>query len=369
MSEEENKILSKDPVSKDPISKDSVSKDSVSKDSVSKEKVPKRKGRKPKSSTTAATAATAAAAANANSEQDAASTNTNEVKIPKKRGRKPKGGKIITTVKSIEDVSVPEPNIILHLKCGSSDLNNNHFLTSSFNNSPNAVNNSVETFQFDQPKSDSLVYHVIKTNKQSTVVQDNSDSESESDKMSSIWKKLKELAVNLHTNNISDKKSACFWCTCDFDNPPIFIPKHELNDTYHCYGCFCSPECAAAFLFKEQLDTAIKFERYHLINHLYCKIYNYEKNVKPAPDPYYTLNKYYGNLTIQEYRRLLKNERLLLVVDKPLTRILPELHEDNDDFILNNKSIPSATKYKLRRSRQKQSKAQILNDTFNLKHN
>ena len=28
---------------------------------------------------------------------------------------------------------------------------------------------------------------------------------------------------------------------------------------------------------------------------------------------------------------MLKNERLLLIVDKPLTRS-PELHEDNDDF-------------------------------------
>ena len=45
------------------------------------------------------------------------------------------------------------------------------------------------------------------------------------------------------------------------------------------------------------------------------------------------LNKYYGNLSIQEYRSLLKNERLFLIVDKPLTRILPELHEDNDEFI------------------------------------
>ena len=66
--------------------------------------------------------------------------------------------------------------------------------------------------------------------------------------------------------------------------------------------------------------------RYHLINHLYCKIYNYEKNVKPAPNPFYTLDKYYGNLTVfKNTGKLLKNERLLLVVDKPLTRTLPEV--------------------------------------------
>ena len=46
-------------------------------------------------------------------------------------------------------------------------------------------------------------------------------------------------------------------------------------------------------------------------------INNYDKNIKPAPNPYYTLDKFYGNLSIQQYRRLLKNERLLLVVDKP----------------------------------------------------
>ena len=39
-----------------------------------------------------------------------------------------------------------------------------------------------------------------------------------------------------------------------------------------------------------------------------------------------------GNLTIQEYRKLLHNERLLILIDKPLTIIYPELHEDNNEF-------------------------------------
>ena len=283
------------------------------------------------------------------------------VKIPKKRGRKPKGGKIIETSKILENVKAPEPNIILHLKCRMADLNQN------------TTNYNIETFQFEQSKTENISYHYIKTNNQNNHRTHNDtkhyddDDDDENDSMSNIWKKLKELTINLHTNNIADKKSACFWCTCDFDNPPIYIPKYELNNSYHCYGCFCSPECATAFLFKEQLDTSMRFERYHLINHLYCKIYNYEKNVKPAPNPYYTLNKYYGNLSIQEYRRLLKNERLLLVIDKPLTRTLPELHEDNDEFILNNKSIPSATKFKLKRTQQKQSKSEILSEAFNVK--
>jgi hypothetical protein len=149
------------------------------------------------------------------------------------------------------------------------------------------------------------------------------------------------LEHNLH-NNISDKKSACFWCTYDFDNPSIFIPKFQIKDTYHVYGCFCSPECAVAYLMEESIDSSIKFERYSLLNNIYSKIYEYNNNIKPAPNPHYMLEKFYGNLSIQEYRNFLKSHRLYLMIDKPLTRILPEYYEENDDFIINHKVIPSS---------------------------
>jgi hypothetical protein len=118
---------------------------------------------------------------------------------------------------------------------------------------------------------------------------------------------------------------------------------------------------------EENIDSSSKFERFQLLNHIYSKVYDYKKNIKPSPNPYYMLEKYYGNLNIQEYRSLLRNERLFLIVDKPLTRILPELHEDNDDFIINNKIIPSNTypiKGKLRKKIQ--SKTTILNEKFGL---
>jgi hypothetical protein len=96
----------------------------------------------------------------------------------------------------------------------------------------------------------------------------------------------------------------------------------------------------------ENIETSIKFERYSLLNNIYGKIYNYNKNIKPAPNPFYLLNKFCGNLTIQEYRNLLKNNKLYLTIDKPLSRIYPEIHEDNDEFILNNKIIISNYKNK-----------------------
>ena len=292
-------------------------------------------------------------------ESDAVTTAS---KVHKKRGRKPKGGKIIITNTLPECTQLPEPNIILHLKCGAEDLNEPSFscITDC---------GGIDNFQFEGHNLhyQQLPSNTITTFKCKTVSDDTADADS-NDEQRSLWRKIRELTYNLHTNNIADKKSACFWCTCDFDNPPIFLPKHEINGTYYCYGCFCSPECATAFLLKEPIDSSSRFERYHLLNHIYCKIYDYKKNIKPAPDPFYTLSKYYGNLSIQEYRRLLKSERLLLVVDKPLSRTLPELHEDNDDFMSGRNTIPPASKFKLRR-KAKQTKTDIMSETFNFEGN
>jgi hypothetical protein len=54
------------------------------------------------------------------------------------------------------------------------------------------------------------------------------------------------------------------------------------------------------------------------------------------------------------------------VVDKPLTRILPELHEDNDDFIINNKIIPSNNYQFKKKLQKKQTKNNILSERFGL---
>jgi hypothetical protein len=302
-----------------------------------------------------------------------------EKPAPKKRGRKPKGGKIIQSILPKNDTANDSPSVILHLKCFMKELTSKNI-------------DNIESFEFHNKAH--LSYDVINGMQNIDNVNDycendnNNNNNNNNNKMNEakndiqeIWKKIKQLEYNLHINNVNNKRSACFWDTCNFDNPPIYIPKHYIGETYHVYGCFCSPECAVSYLMNENIDTSTKFERYHLLNHIYSKIYDYKNNIKPAPNPYYMLDKYYGNLTIQEYRSLLRNERLFLIVDKPLTRILPELHEDNEEFILNNKIIPSNNKIvssnsnnntnnssitKSRFQRKKITKTEILNENFGL---
>jgi hypothetical protein len=190
-----------------------------------------------------------------------------------------------------------------------------------------------------------------------------------------INQKIRQLKINLYKNTLQDKKSACFWCTYEYDNQPCYIPKYEIDDKVYGYGSFCRPECAVAYLMKENLDDSTKFERYHLLNNLYGKVYDFKKNIKPAPNPYYLLEKFYGDLTIQEYRKLLKTEHLLTVVEKPLSRTLPELFEDNDNFLLGIYGGTAKTGsnggnvFKVKRQSDKtptQSKTSIMKEKFGL---
>ena len=305
---------------------------------------------------------------------------TNEKPLTKKRGRKPKGGKIIQQITTLNNNKEVKPNIILHLKCLLKDLlsdthnadiqsyhfpNNNVLNYNIISDSLVTKNNEQNVVQYNLNNNE-VINSIIKEKIEDFDIDVDDSNFNKEDNVKEIWKKLKLLEHNLHINNICDKKSACFWCTYEFDNPPVYIPKQYIKDSYQVYGCFCSPECATAFLMEENIDSSSKFERYHLMNHIYSKIYDYKKNIKPSPNPYYMLDKYYGNLTIQEYRSLLRNERLFLIVDKPLTRILPELHEDNDDFIINNKIIPSNTYHIKKKIPKKSIKNNILNEQFGL---
>jgi hypothetical protein len=303
-----------------------------------------------------------------------------EVDETKKKGRKPKGGKLIAKPVDSIITEVPLENIILHLKCSSKDLIEYSSKTTSMASisyTPNVLNimtynaNENENFSVygENANMNNNAYNSENVEFVCKICKDK-QTENEDVSIKDINTKLKKLKINLYKNNMSDKKSACFWCTYEYDNPACYIPKYETDKEIFVYGSFCRPECAAAHLLEENIDDSTKFERYHLLNQIYGKIYNYNKNIKPAPNPYYTLDKFYGTLTIQEYRKLLKTEHMLLVIEKPLTRILPELHEETDETILNiSSSKINVSSYKVKRQSEKvsgPSKSNIMLSTFGI---
>jgi hypothetical protein len=324
------------------------------------------------------------------------------VPVHKKRGRKPKGGKVIQHLAHENVMMHDAPNIILHLKCSVSDipdltsalssseisikpgdvvsfnaletkgadLNDSYHCSNNGGNSSNGNgsnnngnnngnNNNSNSNMANKPKPtpDALIatnsYNYLNNDAEDD--DDDDDAGSNDNNLKDIWKKLHHLKLCFHKSDVfqnigaGTRRSCCFWDTCEFDTPPVYLPKCIApNGGYNVYGCFCSPECALAYLMNEGVDTSVKFERCQMLNSMYGKLLNYEKSIKPAPNAQYILNKFYGNLSIQEYRKLFKSEQIVYVVNKPLTHILPEMYEDNNDFLLNNKVIPN-NNYKLKK--------------------
>jgi len=350
-------------------------------DNTTGEEIKKKRGRKKKELT--------------NTENTNNGTNTVVDKVHKKRGRKPKGGKIINTPNTSNNDKLAISNIILHLKCSLDDLNDNKISNDHLQYVPNPPpdikaynpqnNNNFTQFSI-QDNTDDIQYNEDNAYQSSSNLKTHIDTEiskpvenkppiedDDDIDIKDINTKLKQIKIQLYKNNNPDKKSACFWCTYEFDNPPCYIPKYEFDLELCGYGSFCRPECAVAYLLKENIDDSMKFERYHLLNKIYSKVYDFQKNIKPAPDPHYLLDKFYGNLNIQEYRKLMKTEHMLLIIEKPMTRILPELHENTDD--MDNTGIHGSKKsnskqsgvYKVKRQSEKQkgpSKNDIMKENF-----
>ena len=316
---------------------------------------------------------------------------------PKKRGRKPKGGKIMPIVKSGTSIIEKSKNVILHLKCCLEDLhqennfngisaydtkitdyqliNNNNISHIQDIDSHTNVNSSCDANNSCNANNNNNNNNSCNANNNSCNANNNNNNCNDGDYCSvnkeAVLAKINKQRINLSTNNISDKRSACFWCTYDFHNPPIFIPKREKHDGYEVYGCFCTPECGVAYLMNEIIDSSIKFERYQLMNYIYGKSLQYESNIKPAPDPHYLLDKYYGNLSIEEYRSTLHNNNYLVFVDKPLTHIFPEMFNDNHDFTLMNGcgQSNSLSQYKIKKaskSTNSKTKNDIVKESFGM---
>lgn len=301
----------------------------------------------------------------------------------KKKGRKPKGAKIIVLEKEQEPTTQPLSNIILHLKCSTKEYLeyiNNVAVQNELQYNPNLPIVDIVSYNSDKQMTIGSVFDEDNININNQAYACNkleyckSCSEKIDDKNTTInTKEISDKDINaklrlLSTSlkNASDKKSACFWCTYEFDNPTCYIPKYETEGFIYVYGAFCRPECAVAYLMKETMDDSMKFERLHLLNHIYGKIYGYTKNIKPAPDPHYILDKFFGTMTIQEYRKMLKTNHMFVTIDKPLARLMPEIYEETDEGIIN---AGKPVIYKVRRQSEQVSglsKLNIVKNVFGL---
>lgn len=167
--------------------------------------------------------------------------------------------------------------------------------------------------------------------------------------------KIHTCTQNKHTSADSLKQSDCFWCTCPFDTAPCYVLKYGQVGEICGRGSYCSPECACAGLFSGTgTDESEKFDSYQLMNYCYRRVTDGTTDaasIRPAPSPHYILDKYLGNMTAEEFRAMnRKSEHLLYTLERPITRVMPEIHEERDSgAIVGCPPFSGSGKYKVKR--------------------
>ena len=359
-----------------------------------------------------------------------------EIKVHKKRGRKPKNfktsddiqykpsnivefeykkkgrkQKIIVNDKSIiKDKIVfnnnddENENVVLHLpihldKINNNELNNisNNLVNPNNNSHYNNINNNnnqyVNNTYFNthynvhtHPNNiiqDPIPYDPTINNISSSAPYLLDTHFSENNYLELDKKKKREIMVQFSECNkrnewLSSTSIHCFWCAHPFTTIPCTLPHRKINDVYHVFGNFCSPECAASYNFNNYDDRSI--EKYSLLNSLYRKIYNNKEYIVELAPPQMSLRIFGGTLTIEQFRSYNKNNNKILMINiPPLVSIIPEIEETNSEINVNNKNnsyIPIDSdriknyneKLKLQRNKPISDKKNTLETCMNLKY-
>lgn len=314
------------------------------------EKIPKKRGRKPKKK---------------NVEEEAIVSS-----VPKKRGRKPKnkeaevqnpttykkrGRKPKLNNSNVVKTKISDEPIILHIPIKNNNLKLNiddGILKEKpkdpipFDNSNiySTLNKNIEHKKIND--KDSFQSEKIENNEiDNTIINSDNDKENvinEFNKLCNIYKsditiqrnKVEKIFINYDVANNNKKwptssNVSCLWCCHDFSNYPFGIPMKITETHVEMFGNFCSPECAAAYIF-DSIKELNKWEYYSLLNYVYKK----NKDIKLAP-PRISLKKFGGKLDIEEFR--LTNtiyDKTYKVHMPPMISVIPLLEEVNinNDF-------------------------------------
>ena len=297
-------------------------------------------------------------------------------KIPKKRGRKPKDKYGIVPISISNTYETENDNLILHLPISSNIINNKYDIqdilleyipeiTEPTGYNGGKLDECYEKFNIQcidsspYPDKDKSVPNKIVNDildleiKQIPAITTTENIETTvTPKKLSSSQNIRELKIkrreefetykidnSLHHTLVqfyeanktkqlpSSTNIVCFWCTESFNCKPVGLPFKYENNIFYVDGCFCSPECAAAYNFDISNSTEI-WDRYSLLNLLYIKILGNKKiNIKLAP-PRRTLKKFGGILSIEEFRKFNDNYyKQYDIIYPPMISVLPDIEK------------------------------------------
>jgi hypothetical protein len=240
-----------------------------------------------------------------------------ELITKKKRGRKPKNFNTLlqkseNVVISEDEVNSEEEKIIFHIPVTMDEINaNEHVDMSLFIKSEN-----------DIKKNTKLNLQKIKSSEESELT----DS-----LKSSVLSSSNKLVLNNNINKIIthnmnfNKNTKCWWCKNCFNSPPVQLPEDYYNETFFCFGHFCSFSCMKSY--NLDINDSLLWKRESLINLLYYMTYSEYKEINQAPH-WITLEEFGGNLSIEQFREnSIINTKEYLVLHPPLVSRQMQIEE------------------------------------------
>lgn len=170
-----------------------------------------------------------------------------------------------------------------------------------------------------------------------TEVEKYKNAESILNKMDNNVYKIDTNIVNVEDGQvvvIEKTNIVCWWCTHHFDTVPIFIPDSFYNSIYNVFGCFCTFNCAYAYILNMN-DSSVWY-RYSLLNMLYKNLISRHKSlssndndtiITPAPRRE-VFEKFGGKLPYSEYKKNgIINRKEYRLIMPPMTSINPIVEE------------------------------------------
>ncbi len=131
--------------------------------------------------------------------------------------------------------------------------------------------------------------------------------------------------------NIPERSdAACFWCCHTFINRPVVLPLRDQGKYLQVFGNFCCPECATAYLFDMRQDSHTRWEQLAILYRIYSEACG--GKIHPAPSKN-ILKLFGGNLSIDEYRNLIRSYKVRVDVHlPPMVSLLATMDTKPIDF-------------------------------------
>ena len=267
------------------------------------------------------------------------STTTVSISKPRKRGRKPRGGMVTSRSKKVS-TEIRIPNIIIQLNCRMTDIISADDIDSTVY-SPNIadiIGYLNTTLQYQELEPDETTTAETTTAETTNINNTTTTTQSSDDSIMQI----QPIAPPEYTRTAAPTtygRKMCFFCGCDDRPTPVAIPKSNTES----YGQFCRPECAAAFVMNESIDTTTKYDRFQML----CTEYgNDDEPIKQSPSPHYLLEHYCGEMTPVEYHEMIGE---CTVVESGTTiRIFPRVIRESKKT--SNPKTVGGGKYQIRRA-------------------